>query len=140
MIAPILAVQDVDRSIRYYCEQLGFVQDFCLEGPDGTNAFAFVSLGEESDGVAIGLSRHPVEGVRGQGVVLMVYIPRSLDLDAYYEQVRGRGVAIEEEIATQYWGDRTFSLRDPDGYHLSLSQAVESPDMDEIRARMRGQS
>lgn len=140
MIAPVLAVEDVDRSLEFYTQQLEFKQDFCLEGPDGQSAFAFVSLGEAADRVAIGLSRQPVDGVRGLGVAFMVYIPSSMDLDAYYESVRGRGVAIEAEIATQYWGDRSFSLRDPDGYYLSLSQTVEETDMDKVRAVMRGES
>lgn len=140
MIAPVLAVQDVDRSLEFYTQQLQFKQDFCLDGPDGNSAFAFVSLGEESERVAIGLSRQAVDGARGQGVVFMVYIPSAMDLDAYYEAVRGRGVAIEDEIATQYWGDRSFSVRDPDGYYLSLSQTVEETDMDKVRAVMRGES
>lgn len=140
MIAPILAVEDVDRSLEFYTKQLGFRQDFCLEGPDGQSAFAFVSMGEESDRAAIGLSRQRLDGPRGRGVVFMVYIPKTMDIDHYFEAVRGRGVQLEEEIKTQYWGDRSFSLRDPDGYYLSLSQTVAKTDMDQVRSVMRGES
>ena len=140
MIAPVLAVEDVDRSLEFYTQKLGFKQDFCLEGPDGRNAFAFVSLGEEADGNAVGLSRQPVEGARGRGVVFMVYIPKTMAIDHYYDAVRGRGVAIKQEIATQYWGDRSFTVLDPDGYYLSLSQTVAETDMDQVRSVMRGES
>ena len=140
MIHPILAVEDVDRSIAFYTQQLDFKEDFCLEGPDGQSAFAFVSLGEQTDGNAIGLNREPLAGPAGQGVAFMIYLPAVLDIDDYYEAVRGRGVAIEAEIASQYWGDRSFSVKDPDGYYLSLSQPVESVDMDAIRATVRGDS
>ncbi|MCY4105199.1 MAG: VOC family protein [Chloroflexi bacterium] len=140
MIAPILAVEDVDRSLAFYTKQLAFRQDFCLEGADGQSAFAFVSMGEGADRAAIGLSRQPLEGPRGQGVVFTVYIPKAMEIDRYYEAVRSRGVPLEEEIKTQYWGDRSFSLRDPDGYYLSLSQTVAETDMDHVRSVMRGES
>ena len=140
MIAPILAVNDVDRSIAFYTEKLAFGQDFCLAGPDGQNAFAFVSLGAEGHGVAIGLSRQLDAPKGGAGVVFMVYVPPEIDLDDYYEAVRARGVAIDADIATQYWGDRSFTVRDPDGYILQISKTVEETDMEKVRAVMRGEA
>lgn len=140
MIAPILAVNDVDRSIAFYTEKLAFRQDFCLAGPDGQSAFAFVSMGAQEHGVAIGLSRQADAPKGAAGVVFMVYVPPEMDLDEYYAAVRARGVAIEAEIATQYWGDRSFTVRDPDGYTLQLSKTVAEADMDRVSAVMRGEA
>ena len=140
MITPILAVDDVDRSIAFYTDKLGFKQEFCLEGPDGQSAFGFVSFGEEKDAVYFGLSHQPDTLKGGAGVVLSVYLAKDKGLDAYYEAVRGRGVKFEQAIATQYWGDRNFALLGPDGYYLSFSQEVAAPSMESIRAVVRGES
>ena len=54
MISPILPIKDVDRSVAFYTEKLGFKHDFSMSDPDGVNTFAFVSLGPAA---FIGLSR-----------------------------------------------------------------------------------
>ena len=46
MIIPVLSVADVDASVKFYTEKLGFTQEFAFPGPDGKNTFASVKLGE----------------------------------------------------------------------------------------------
>jgi uncharacterized glyoxalase superfamily protein PhnB len=136
MIAPILNVTDLDASVNFYTQKLGFKHDFSLPGPDGKNAFAFVSMGE---GVAIGLSKDPVASKhRGEGVDLMIYIPDEVDIDTFYKDVNAKGITPETELKTQYWGDRTFSLHDPDGFRLTIAHTVEQPNMEDMAAIMRG--
>ena len=36
--------------------------------------------------------------------------------------------AIAEEITDQFWGDRTFSVRDPNGYVLMFARNVHAFD------------
>lgn len=135
MIMPILAVENVDRSLAYYTQKLGFRHDFSLPGPDGQNAFAGVSFGKAS----FGLSRVSDLAHRGEGVAFMVYVPDETDLDAYYTEVQTRGALIAEPIKNQYWGDRSFEVRDPDGYALSLSKTLRQVERSELEAGMRGE-
>jgi PhnB protein len=135
MIMPILAVEDVDASVSFYTQKLGFNHDFSLPGPDGQNAFAGVTLGKAS----FGLSRAKDLEHRGNGVAFMVYVTDETDLDGYYADVQARGTLIAEPIKTQYWGDRSFEVRDPDGYVLSLSKTVKQVDRAELEAGMRGE-
>ena len=135
MIMPILAVTDVDTSVAFYTQKLGFKHDFSLPGKDGQNAFAAVSLGQAS----FGLSRVKALEHRGQGVSFMVYVPESTDLDAYYADVQARGTAIAEAIQDQYWGDRCFVVDDPDGYVLSLCKNIKNVDLAGLEAGMRGE-
>ena len=95
MIVPVIAVDDVDVSLTFYTEKLGFKQDMVLPGPDGVNAFAGISLGQAS----FMLSREAVEN-RGQGVVFMVYLPDEVDIDSIYQDVQNKGVALEQELKT----------------------------------------
>ena len=134
MIAPVLAVDDVDVSLAFYTEKLGFKQDMVLPGSDGVNAFAGISLGQAS----FMLSRNAVEN-RGKGVVFMVYLADDIDIDTVYSDILSKGVAMEQEITTEYWGDRVFTVVDPDGYYVALAKTVEQADMEHVEKVMRGE-
>jgi uncharacterized glyoxalase superfamily protein PhnB len=40
------------------------------------------------------------------------------EVDAFYEYVKSKGIAIRGEIADKPWGQRTFSISDPNGIKL----------------------
>lgn len=128
MIMPILAVRDVDATVAFYTDKLGFNHDFSLPGSDGTNTFAGVSLGKAS----LGFDLQPAATKGGDGVVFMVYVTEDANLDVYYEQVKARGVKIEQEIKDEYWGDRVFGLRDNNGYYLNFCKTVKQMSGEEI--------
>lgn len=134
MIIPILSVSDVSASLKFYTEKLGFQQTMALEGPDGAVAFAGIGLGQ----AMFMLSRSETENV-GQGVVFMVYLPEDADIDEVYKDVQAKGVAIEDEIKTEYWGDRVFSVKDLDGFSISICKTVEETDMERVEKVMRGE-
>jgi uncharacterized glyoxalase superfamily protein PhnB len=135
MIVPVLSVKDVDASIAFYTEKLGFKQDMVLAGPDGVNSFAGVSLGNST----FMLSRAETANV-GQGVVFMIYIPEESDIDKVYSDVQAKGVAIVEPLKTEYWGDRVFSVKDPDGFYLTVSKTVHQADMEHVADVMSGKA
>jgi PhnB protein len=136
MIAPQLAVKDVDAAVEFYTKKLGFKHDFSMPGPDGKNAFAWVSWG---DTTAFGLSLVTDLEHRGNGVTFMVYVPEGMDIDTYYADVEKNGVNIVEPIKDQYWGDRTFTVHDPDGYVIIPTRVVKMVSMEEAMAVMRGE-
>ncbi|MBV6437010.1 MAG: hypothetical protein WA009_11055 [Phototrophicaceae bacterium] len=43
-----------------------------------------------------------------------------------------KGVKLEQDIKTEYWGDRGFTVRDIDGYTLNIYKTVKQMTMDEI--------
>ena len=135
MISPIINVEDVDASVAFYTTKLGFGHAFSLPGPDGKNAFAFVNLGSD---VSLGLNQDGATEHRGSGVDFMIYLPDGTDIDQTFAEIKQRGVVIEADIDTHYWGDRTFSVRDPDGYRLTFAKTVKQVDMNEAAAIMRG--
>jgi PhnB protein len=135
MILPIFSVKDVAQSIAFY-EKLGFTKDMAFPGPDGALSFAFVKLGTGTDTV-IGLSRGS-DVPATPYVDFMIYTAEGLQIEAYYQKVKDQGIPIAEEIKTQYWGDRTFTVVDPDGYRIVLSQTVHQADPNKMAAIMRG--
>ena len=135
-VTPYLTVKDAEKSIAWYQNAFGFEKTFAMPGPDGKNAFAWVSWGEST---GIGLSRVPDLEQRGNGVVFMVYVPKEMDMDAYYADVQKNGVAIVEPLKDQYWGDRSFTVHDPDGYVIIPTRVVRQVNMEEALAVMRGE-
>lgn len=132
MIMPILAVSNMSASLAFYQDVLGFSVGVSMPGEDGTPFFAIVDKGEL---VHVGLQNDPKHvGERGSGVVFMLYVPDGTDMEAYYNEVKGKGASILEELKEEYWGDQLFSVSDPDGYYLSLCKTVKQMTPDEIAA------
>lgn len=134
MIMPILSVKDVNTSVQFYTEKLGFKTSVLMEGASGEPVFAIVQLGQAH----LGLGLDDVPEPRGAGVAFMVYVPDDTDIDTHYESVKAKGVPIVEEIKTEYWGDRVYSIKDPSGYHITMTKTVKQVSNDEIQAYMRG--
>lgn|SRR5574341_427198 len=134
-VFPVLSVKDYDASLKFYTEKLGFTNDFTA-APDGIHKFGIFRMGQTTS-LMLGMDSEPLKRP-GEGVVLMFY-PEDFDIDAYYEQVKSRGVAITDEIKTEYWGDRVFSIKDPDGYQLSFAKTIEQVSIDQAMERLKAQ-
>lgn len=50
------------------------------------------------------------------------------DVDAHYNVVRERGVAIESELTDQPYGAREYGVKDPEGHRWWFASASSSQD------------
>jgi uncharacterized glyoxalase superfamily protein PhnB len=48
------------------------------------------------------------------------------DLDAFFEQLQGDGMEIVDPIADRAWGQREFTVADPQGNWLSFWRALDA--------------
>ncbi|HEY6953464.1 MAG TPA: VOC family protein, partial [Bacteroidota bacterium] len=46
-------------------------------------------------------------------------------VDDYYNELKTKGITVVNEPTTEFWGDRIFTVRDPDGYALTFSEHVK---------------
>jgi catechol 2,3-dioxygenase-like lactoylglutathione lyase family enzyme len=108
---PILTVDDLAASVRYYRDKLGFKLDWEYgEPPD----FASVSRG---DGVLFMCQRcqgHP-------GAWMMLF---TRDVDKLHDELRKRGATIKMAPRDQPWGMREMQVSDPDGNVLRFGSAI----------------
>jgi uncharacterized glyoxalase superfamily protein PhnB len=116
---PIIATNDLEGVRAYYTEKLGFAEAFAMRGPDGE--LTTVSLASPAGaplmfGVPMGSGALDPDG--------LTLFYSSEGVDAYHDEVSGRGVDIAEGLTDQFWGDRTFIVRDPWGLHLMFGQTV----------------
>ena len=118
-LSAVLTVGDIQRSLGWYQGALGFTVedrwefDGMLQGVDLKAGNARLSLSQ--DDWAKGRDR-----VKGVGMRL--YFSTVQDLDKLAAGIMARGGTLDYEPKLQPWGDRTFAVTDPDGFHLTFAQ------------------
>jgi predicted enzyme related to lactoylglutathione lyase len=118
---PIIAVQDVEASSRWYQSVFG-----CRSMHGGKEFDILVS---EDDEVLIclhswGAHEHPTmkDPAISRGNGLLLYI-RTENMDEIRQNVAKMGCIMEEDIHVNANSmRREFSLRDPDGYYLTITE------------------
>jgi uncharacterized glyoxalase superfamily protein PhnB len=103
----------------------GFERSMVITNPDGSLGHSELRLGngylmvggEWADYTA---SPASVGGKNTQ----TVHVQLPADIDAHCEQARTTGAVIEQEPADQFYGDRTYRARDPEGHVWTFGQTV----------------
>ncbi len=127
MLSPILSVQDIDSSIVYYTEKLGFEHVWTMPDDAGKSFFACVRLGTAEILLGtIDFVEEEKRAYRGVGVQLYIELSKTMDIDALYEQAKSSGAAITREIENRDWGERVFNVNDPDGFNLMIAQRIKT--------------
>ena len=117
-----LTVKDLQESLRWYTELVGFTLDRMMER-DGELRGAVISAGNvrmllnQDDG------GNGWERVKGQG--FSISINTEQDVDTIAKRVVDGGGKLTTEPADMPWGARAFRLHDPDGYQLSISKLIK---------------
>jgi len=135
-VVPFLHVSDMERSIRYYLDGLGFTIKYKWV-VDGKLRWCWLELG----GAALMLQEFPKEGHDswapngkvGEGVSLCFNCEDAL---AIYHEVRSRGIeASEPQVGNAMWVTR---LSDPDGYRLEFESPTDAPEDTKLSELMDG--
>ncbi len=123
-VGAILAVADVDRSVAFYRDAIGFEVDALYDDPPYatlTLAGARLSLAEQGHpaedrpGVEMAAPSDPTKAA----VVLVVEVD---DARAEHERLGGLGVRFLAEPYEPPWGGCRFFCVDPDGYLVEIEQ------------------
>jgi len=133
-----LAVKDMEKSIAFYTQTLGFENTFKMADPDGNLVHA--ELEWKNIHLMIGPTTWLSEELiacRGAGVGLYILVGEVDDIDQYYAMVKGKGANMVEDITDQFWGDRSFSLKDPDGYQLTFAKTLREVSLEEMMEAMK---
>lgn len=120
-LQPLLLVAAIDRSLRFYRDQLGYsvIEEAQADGLvywcrlERGGMSLMLQQAEPEDGSAMG---------RGRGVLFYVVCT---DLDALAAEFTQRGLEYAPPVTT-YYGMRQLSITDPDGYALCFQERVGS--------------
>jgi uncharacterized glyoxalase superfamily protein PhnB len=132
-VTPNLIVTDIDRSIAFYRDVLGFsvfatVPDagpfvFAWMQRDGVNVFlnSIASVRDEHPGLAA----RPVGGTATLYVAIQADTPAA-GIDALFDSVKSRARVVMPP-KDQFYGMREFGIEDPDGYVIFAAQELHAP-------------
>ncbi len=119
-ILPVLPVANIDETADYYVNTLGFVEHFRQKTPEGLSVNAQVSF----EGSTLMLNLNPEKaGLEGGGVYFWVRLYET-NVDEYFEKLKNAGVKIVEPIKDQFWGDRSFTIKDYNNFFIAFNQKV----------------
>lgn len=131
-LSPLLQVFDMRRSIRFYCDQLGFeIQSTSEEGDDFD--WALLRQGDIQLMLNTAYERHqrpPSEDlarVAAHADTILYFWVESVD--EVSEFLNEQGVQHRPPIVTDY-GMQQLYCRDPDGYELCFQHAATSASSD----------
>ena len=120
-LMPVLTVNDVEESVAWYRDVLGFyvAQEMKLDG-----RLAGASL--RAGAVEILLTQDDfVKGRdRRKGVGFRLYCTTAQDIDDLADAIESRGGVLSQGPKDQSWGVRDFAVTDPDGFQISISTAL----------------
>lgn len=113
----VLAVQDLQASVAFYCEKLGFSVDFEVDG------WSFLSR----DGVHFMLGHCPDEVPASQinDHSYFAYID-TLAIDELHGEFLARGLTSLSAPVSQPWGMREFMVTTPDGHRIMFGQDLDA--------------
>jgi catechol 2,3-dioxygenase-like lactoylglutathione lyase family enzyme len=116
-VSPSLTVNDLETSLRFYTDGLGFgiEEQYEMDGKvlgvmmKAGNAH----LGISQDDFAKGHDRK-------KGVGLRFWIPTSQDVYDLAKRVEASGIKLDEGPAKLEWEADAFTLTDPDGFKITI--------------------
>lgn len=128
---PFLWVGDIDRSLRYYVDGLGFtIHDRWVD--DGRIRWCWLTLGDAAimlqEFWKDGLHQSAPDSPLGLGVTICFICDDALALHRTYT-VRGIVSSRGPFVGNGMW---VTSLRDPDGYGLSFESPTDEPEGTEL--------
>ena len=117
----MIRVNDLDESLRFYCEALGMKLLRKQDYPGGEFTLAFVGYGDEKDNTVIELTHNWDTSSYDQG---SAFGHLAIGVDDIYQacdELKGRGVNVVREPGPMAHGGAVIAfIEDPNGYKVEL--------------------
>ncbi|MBA3810659.1 MAG: VOC family protein [Caulobacteraceae bacterium] len=124
-LIPALSYRDQRAAMTWLEKALGFEVFMLIEDADGGLVHSEMRFGDAV--VMIGsewTDDHRSPASIGGKNSQTVHVSVDGDIDAHCERARAAGAVILAEPETQFYGDRTYRCRDPEGHMWTVSQTV----------------
>jgi uncharacterized glyoxalase superfamily protein PhnB len=120
-VMPTLTVNDINASIAWYRDVLGFVvMDEMMH--EGKLLGAAMKAGNVE--ILLGQDDWAQGKDRSKGVGFRIYCVSVQDIDEIAANIKARGGVLTQEPTDQPWGARDLAVIDPDGFKISISSGL----------------
>ncbi len=125
-LTPNLLVEDVERSLKFYTDVLGFVRGMTVP-PDAPPPYVFGSVVSGSVEIFFNeketaIKEYPAFGGTPLGCTGTMFIEME-NVEALHDRLKGRA-KIVMPLVTQWYGLKEFAIADPDGYVITFAERV----------------
>jgi len=136
-VTPQLTMENAASAIAWYKKALGADEVTRAVGPDGKILHATIRVGDSlimlNDDMMGGST---VKAHGGSQISLWVYVP---DCDALFNRAVKAGARVADgpmgQLQDQFWGDRTGTVIDPEGYRWNIATHKEDLTPEELKMR-----
>jgi PhnB protein len=136
-VTPQLVFDNAAQAIDWYKRALGAEEKTRAKSPDGQIMHAELQIGDSrimlNDAMGGGKS---AKAMGGSPIALWVYVE---NCDTLFNRAVTAGAQVAPgpmgQLADQFWGDRTGTVRDPFGYQWTIATHKEELSSDEVNRR-----
>jgi len=134
-VIPALFYEDPAAALAWLEKAFGLETRLCVTDASGAVAHAEMSYGggriTAGPGAWIDWAKSPNEvgGANTAAIHIMVD-----DVDAHCATARAAGAVITMEPADQFYGDRSYRARDPEGHNWTFGQTIREVSEEEMEA------
>jgi uncharacterized glyoxalase superfamily protein PhnB len=121
-VSPSLTVNDVEKSLAWYCDVLGFTVDQRWES-DGKLMGVEMKAGSVVFMIAQDDWKKGRDRVKGAGV--RIYCDTDQDIDRLAARIKANGGTLAQEPKDQPWRMRDLAIDDPDGYKITIAKDLK---------------
>ena len=134
-VTPYLYYKDSAAALDFLTTAFGFTEKLRMPDESGGISHAEVML---SDGVVMFGTPADHKSPKELGVVtqsIYVYVD---DVDAHYERAKAAGAEIVRDPEDQFYGDRSYGVRDPEGHEWYFATHVRDVSPEEMQSAVAG--
>lgn len=131
-MSPYMIVKDVKKTLDFYERAFGFETRITLPDKDGSIMHAEMAyrdnvlmIGSESEQQ----KQLSARTLKGSPVSFYLYVDK---IDDFFQKARQAAAEVVSEPKDQFWGDRTCTVRCPEGYQWTFAQNIADFDPNNI--------
>jgi uncharacterized glyoxalase superfamily protein PhnB len=124
-VIPAVCYQDPKAAFDWLQRAFGFEIEMIIEDDAGNPVHSELRYGDGIVMVGGEWSDHKSPAAVGRKCTQTVHIHVTGDIDQHCERARQAGAEIVVEPALQFYGDRTYRARDPEGHIWTFGQTVK---------------
>ncbi len=120
--SPSFTVNDLEKSLGWYRDVLGFDVEETWKNPDGKVMGISLKAGDVS--FMIGQDDWKKGRDRKKGEGFRIYCETKKSVDDLAKRIEAKGGRLDSGPTDQPWGVRDISVTDPDGFKITIARAT----------------
>ena len=134
-VFPYLRVRNTDAAIDFYRRAFGATELFRLTEPSGRIGHAELKIGNT---ILMLSDEYPEYGITGPktigGTSFTIHLHVN-DADAWVSRAVAEGATLVRPPADAFYGERSGTVRDPEGHEWLLGHSIEDVSVEEMQRR-----